>query len=188
MKKITQAIFAQLLLISILYSCESIQEQTPTVSGYYNVDSLITASIGERLGTGGEVQVSKEVSIDGEIENKSLTLDKNGLEKELRLFREMDLNELALLYSYDKERDAGMISYRLKNSENQTGIISLKITDEGSSKKIESVFNENNPIYYTNRRLKLTIENGKLDSYEMTGKQKMILKDTIHYSMKGTIN
>lgn len=171
----------------MIASCESIREQTEAVNGYYNVDSLITAAAEKSIGNGESLTIVKEVSIDGETEEKSLNLGKAELETELRLFRELDLNQPALLYSYDRSKQNNIISYRLKNAEEQTGIISLDISEDGEKKLIEGVFKEDNPIYYTNRRLRLTIENGKLSSYGMTGKQKMILKDTIHYSMKGTI-
>ncbi|MEL6558055.1 MAG: hypothetical protein AAFQ94_07715 [Bacteroidota bacterium] len=177
-------------LIAVVLSvvaCENVPKETQTVKRYFDVDSLISGTIQKTLQNKDSLQINKIVEIDGEEEQKSFYLDQEGLENEMRLFSIMDLNNPALAFSYDSQESDGRMDYRLKATENQTGIISLSVTKKGNAQILEALFSENNPIYYTSRQLKLRVENGTIQSFEMTGKQKMVFKDTIHYSMKGII-
>lgn len=187
MTKLLKSFALSVAIVSLLFSCEGIQKEAQTVNRYYDVDSLITSAIAKSLPEDKVLKVSKEVEIDGEKESKEFSYDSIALENELRLFRQMDINEPAFAFSYDEEKGEGMIRYQLKSKEKQTGITKLSVTKNANQQVIEGLFSENNQIYYTSRKLKLRIENGMIKSYEMAGKQKMMLKDTIYYSMKGII-
>ena len=168
-------------------ACENIPKETETVKRYFDVDSLISGAIQKTLQNKDSLQINKIVEIDGEEEQKNFYLNREGLENEMRLFRIMNLNNPALAFSYNSEESDNRLGYRLKTTENQTGIISLSVTKKENAQVLEALFSEQNQIYYTSRQLTLMIENGKIQSFEMTGKQKMVFKDTIHYSMKGII-
>lgn len=173
-------------LLSVV-ACEDIPKETQTVKRYYDVDSLISGAIQKTLQNKDSVQINKIVKIDGEEEQKNFYLTQEGLENEMRLFSIMDINNPALAFAYDSEESDSELNYYLKANENQTGIISLSVTKKENAQVLEALFSENNQIYYTSRRLKLGVGNGTIQSFEMTGKQKMVFKDTIYYSMKGII-
>ena len=170
-----------------MVACENIPKETQTVSRYFDVDSLISVAIQNSMEAKDSLQVNKLVEIDHKTEQKTLFLDRQGLEDEMRLFRIMDINSPTTAFAYESEEEAGKVIYHLKENEEQTGIVRLSVTKNAGGQIVEGLFNENNQIYYTSRQLKLEIENGTIRSYEMTGKQKMFFKDTIYYSMKGII-
>lgn len=183
-------LFLNICLITallLLASCENLPKEAQTVNRYFDVDSLILAAIENTLQIKDSLQINKTVEIDGEKEQKTLYLDQQGLNNEMILFRSLDINNPASAFAYKSEEKDGQLIYLLKDNEKQTGIIRLSVTKKANGHIVEGLFNENNQIYYTSRQLKLEVENGTIQSFEMTGKQKMVFKDTINYSMKGII-
>lgn len=156
-------------------------------SSYYNIDSLLTASLNASLEPTGKVRVNKQVGIDEETETAELEMDSAALAKEIGLFRMLDINQPSLTFSYDEIKENGVLTYRLKEREKQEGILRVSIIDEASKTTIKGQFAEQNSLYYTERALEVVITNGKLSAYNMEGLQKMALKDTVKYTLKGVV-
>jgi len=183
--KVNQVFF--LLAILPLISCVEQVRENQTVNRYYDVDSLLSSTATAALKVKGIISVQKEVSIDGKQERQTIQLDTTDLNKELEIFRILDINKSSLAFSYEEKKKENEISYQLKSTEKQVGIISLNVTQNEDWQEVSGVFLENNSLYYTSRMFKFNVENGLLKSYEFAGTQKMMFKDTIHYSMKGEI-
>ena len=176
------------VLSALLLACGTGSQQiAEKPSTYYNVDSLLTASVNNCLKSTSTVSVDKLVSIDEREEEQSLTMDSTALAKEISMFRMLDINKPNLTFSYDQTVNGNEINYQLKAREKQEGILNLKITTEGDRTIVEGEFIEQNSLYYTSRKMRIGIAAGSLKYYQVAGVQKMTFKDTVNYTLKGAI-
>lgn len=175
-------------MLALFFSCAPGDQQiAQKPSTYFNVDSLLTASVNGCLLQSATVTVEKLVSIDEEEEVKQLTMDSAALAKEVDIFRLLDINKPNLTFSYDESIADGVIAYQLKEREKQEGIINLKITTEGERTIVEGEFVEENSLYFTSRKMRLVMVAGCLKYYQVAGTQKMTFKDTVNFTLKGAI-
>ena len=176
------------LLLVALWSCSLGERQiTQKPSSYYNIDSLLTASVEACLQEAATVTVDKQVTIDGEVEEKTLTMDSAALAEEVEFFRMLDINQPNLTFSYDATVSDDVIAYNLKAREEQEGITYLNIRTKNDQVIVDGEFVEKNSLYYTNRKMRIGITAGCLKYYQVAGKQKMTFKDTVNYTLKGAI-
>ncbi|MEL7147951.1 MAG: hypothetical protein AAFO69_16375 [Bacteroidota bacterium] len=175
-------------VVVVCFSCApDSREIAAKPSTYYNIDSLLTASVSNCLRQSTTVQVDKQVSIDDEIEEKRMTMDSAALAKEVGLFRLLDINQSNLTFSYEETVSNGAYAYQLKEREKQEGVLNLTITTEGKRTIVAGEFAEKNSLYYTRRNMRIGIEDGCLKYYQVAGVQKMTFKDTVSYTLKGAI-
>ncbi len=174
------------VLIAI-FSCTQ-QSAKREINAYFDIDSLFMEQTYLLAG----VPFSKSAVIDGKSETGHVTFDTTAWQKELAMYIGLDINKAALVGAYESSEEvtpAGKsVSYQLKQA-NDAGVqwIQLNQNKDGLVTGLEALFREENALYQNQRKLSATfnIENGKsvLQTYRIEGYQKILLKDTVNYTI-----
>lgn len=167
-------------------------KETPT-NEYYDVAGLIKNEI--QLLDSLNPAVDKEVTIDGEKENSTLHFDSLGWAHELEVFTLIDINEPVLKDEYDafeSKLDSGrVLTYRAKKKSLGVENIHLTFNNSNQLQKLEATYSEKNALYTSTRDLEMHFQPlGKqvaVSQYAITGKQKMILKDPVNFTIKSKV-
>jgi len=160
---------------------------------YTDFDSLINIQVQGLLNA--KITINKKSVINGKRDSTSFVPDSLKLANELDIFRQIDLiNKPLYLKAYEikegeKDTKSNLLirSYTTKLP-SPVPVIKFYFTPSGRVlKKIETVFHEENTLYSTKRNLVLEFDdsNGSrlLSGYHVSGVQKMILSDTVNFSV-----
>jgi hypothetical protein len=161
---------------------------------YFDFDSLINVQISSLQKA--QPTISKKSVINGKEDDSSFTTDSLKLSNELDVFRQLDLiNKPLYRNAYeikDGEKDTkSNLLIRSYTAKSPSPVPIVKFYYRSSPrelKKIESVFHEENALYDTRRNLVLEFDDSSgsllLSGYQLSGTQKMILNDTVNFSVK----
>lgn len=184
--------FIYFLVFSTIFSCSKLEPVN--VQSYYDVDSLMNAQY-ELLSTSG-AKIRKYSSVNHTIDTTVITPDSAQWMSELNVFKKANINKPLLRGAYEvtrKSEDKGeVLIYTARKPEN-VYVKSLKIFKNSQHKlrKIEALIAEENPVYGSQRKLNVwfSFHNDQevISKYEITGKQKMILKDTVSLDLTSVI-
>ena len=89
--------------------------------------------------------------------------------------------------AYGTAANTDYIQYKLEDDIDAPVKVFEVFKANGQVERIVSNYYEDKSIYQHRRNLELTFENGQLSAYQIRGFQKMILKDTIQYTISGKI-
>lgn len=144
-------------------------------------------------------RVEMQALISGKEESQVLRKDSAAWAETLKLYAEADLNKPVLRDQYVvsdsslEDSDLQLKFYRAKRPD-KVDIPYVKVFYQDSLsavRRVEAFFREENPLYSTQRSMSLRFEehgeNVRLAEYVTTGKQKMILRDSIMYRNEGRI-
>jgi hypothetical protein len=188
MGRITFLIVSCVFLFS---SCNNASQQYDKL--YFDFDSLINVQAAALLKA--HSIINKKSVINGKEDDSSFAPDSLKLANELDVFRQLDLiNKPLLRNSYqikDGEKDTrSNLLIRTFTAKSPSPVPFVKLYYRSSPrelKKIESVFHEDNSLYDTRRNLLLEFDDVTgttlLSGYQLSGTQKMILNDTVHFSV-----
>jgi len=169
-----------LFLSLVIVSCHTPTGDQKVIGNYYDIKSLLSESSSAH---NYPIKVIKKVQIDGKEEEKEVKFDLKKFQEEMEILYVLDINQSGLVGAYQETKSGNEIVYQLKSDQRQTGIIQLKVSEEGSLKKINGNFLEKNNLYYSNREFRIIIKNNQLSSYQVIGSQKMMFKDTVSFSV-----
>lgn len=181
-----------LSLALLLPSCE----KTSRVGGNY-IDSLVTANVGQLAADNARLE--KFARVGNRADTAALAPDSTAWSNELDVFRQIG--------SFQKPayRDAYQIVDGLKDAQSNLSVKEYKAASSvpvplvrfyyfdklHRLKKIEAHVNESNTLYSATRKLILEFDErgGKavLTHYSLDGIQRMILNDSLTYSIEGKI-
>lgn len=176
----------------ILSSCE----KTSAVKNNY-VDSLITANVDNLIKS--EAKLMKVAVVGSKSDTATVKPDSLTWQNELDVFRQIGA------FQKHAYRDAYKIEDGLKDPQSNLSVKEYRATSDvpvpivrffyysslDRLKKIEANVKESNTLYSATRKLVLEFEDrrGKavLTSYSLNGIQRMILSDSLGYSIEGKI-
>lgn len=165
---------------------------------YFDFDSLINTQVASLVKA--NTSLAKTVSLDGRSDQSTMKIDSAILAHELDVFRQLDVINKPLY------RDAYEISDGEKDSRSNLMVRQYKSTkpspvpfvnfyyqnDFLHLKKIESYYVEDNTLYSTKRQLQLDFDDASgtllLSRYVLAGTQKMILSDSVKFSIEGSFS
>lgn len=167
---------------------------------FYDLDSLIDQQVAylSKL----QPTLEKEAEINGEQERVTLeSPDSTVWAKELDIFRQLDLNAKALNASRyeiktglrDVASNLNIIEYTATEELPLSQVRIYYEGDPGKVRRIEGEFrsNESNRLYASGKMLSMEMieinSHAMLTHYQVTGGQKMILGDTLSYSVVGAV-
>jgi hypothetical protein len=138
----------------------------------------------------------KNASINGHEDISELVTQDSLWQKELQIFRTADINEPMLIDRYSKveERkgDISTTSY-ISKSRKQTDVDTLRISFDahGRVQKLYAFLDSENSLFKNRKEFLLHFssigEDQLIDEYSIKGWQKMISKDSVHFSVSGKI-
>jgi len=178
------------LIFFALLSCSEVKEDA-AAKKYFDIDSLLSTQISKLTAT--RKSVLKYAKINQESDSTMLTPDSTGWENELATFRHLDvinkpIYKDAYLFSVSKDPNSNLTVHTFKANRN-IPIQELKIYFLNTPKnlrKVEAITSERNALFSTDRKMKIELEE-ILTRYELSGVQKMILSDTVRFSIMSKV-
>lgn len=185
-----------LLGLVFLLSCSRATPKTESNQSL-DIDQLLETQI-TQLGQHKNV-LDKEADVDGTRSDSTFVPTPEIWKSELEIFRQLNLiNKPIHKGAYLKEGPLDDTRSNLKilqYSSTTSRLISLKIyyqNDPRQFKRIEGLLHETNQLYTNDRSLTLEFDddNGKplLVSYSVVGFQKVAVRDTVKFYVRGHIN
>jgi hypothetical protein len=181
-------------LVFVLVSCNKTNQIYD--KPYVDFDSLINSQITSLVQA--KSSLSKSVMLDGKSDQSTITIDSAIVAHELDVFRQIDfINKPLYRNGYeviDGEKDTRSNlttrKYKSKNPSPIPIVIFYYHNDFSNILKIESVYQEDNTLYSTRRELLLEFDDASgtelITRYSLKGMQKMILNDTVMFSIEGS--
>lgn len=182
------------ITLILLAACNKQNETYDKV--YFDFDSLINVQV--NVLANAKSTLTKSVSLDGKIDQSSHATDSTLVAQELDVFRQLDLiNKPLYRNTYeitDGEKDTqsnlSVRRYKAKTPAPIAFVTFYYHKDFKQIKKIESVYQETNSLYASKRQLQLEFDDSSgtmlLSKYKMTGSQKMILSDSVKFTIEAS--
>ena len=194
-RKRTFIFFAAIIVVStfVFSGCESSTRTTKL----FNIDSLVSEQV--NLLSARKPTLRKEAVLGNSADHVEYVPDSVGWMKELDIFRQLDainksINKSKYLIDDGLYDPGSNLTVKAFTSLEPLPVRSMRIfydTDIRVPRKIEAVFNEENSLYESSKNLVLEFQqiNNKnlLTYYSLEGGQKMILSDSMAFSVKGKI-
>jgi hypothetical protein len=162
---------------------------------YFDFDSLVQVQV--RKIALGNARLLKNTSLNGKKDSSVLIPDTTHWKHELDAFQQLDIINKPLFkgnyISKDQEDDHSNLLVRSYTSNMKSPVpeVNFFYQDGWKLKRIESVFNESNVLYSTSRKLTLEFEEQQglamISRYRVQGFQKMILSDSVKFSIEGKL-
>lgn len=187
--------FVAVSLASATFFC-SCERQTATTK-LYNIDSLVNEQV--IYLAAAKPKLSKEAVMANSSDRVEYVPDSVAWLKELDIFRQLDamnksINKTKYLIDDGLYDPGSNLTVKAFTSLEPLPVRSMRVfydTDIRLPRKIEAVFSEENSLYESSKNLLLEFQqiNNKnlLTYYSIVGGQKMILSDSITFSVKGKI-
>lgn len=190
-----QLLFFLLVLSAfVFFSCEEKQVETKY---YYALDSLLNEQV--IFLSQSKASLLKKATLDDKQELKTLVPDTSLWKFELDVFAQLnDINKPTNASKYRTERDvkdatSNLLIYSIESIE-KLPVSYLKVyylNTLSDIRKIEGVYREESSLLNSARHLSMEFQNINnkivLTSYSMTGGQKMLVGDSVQFSVHGTI-
>lgn len=187
-----------LFLIGILSCTNPVKKESDSLK-YYDLNGLIDQQLDWLIEFNPKIQ--KTAVLNGIPESSSMRLDSVQWTRELKIFRDADLNKSRLRQEYriveDLSEPTSNLKIRLYEAINKEimEVEYLKIfyvEKEEDLRKLEASVLEKNSLFSSKKTLYMTFEddgNGsiKIKHFKIEGQQKMILLDTVKFSLEVTL-
>lgn len=184
-----------LLIVIALASCET---KRTDAKYYYALDSVLNEQV--QYLTLSHATLSKKASIDGKEESTSFVPnDTTRWKYELDVFAELnDINKPANVGKYRiaqgvKDANSNLLIYTIESTE-QLPVVFLKVyylDNLSNIRRIEGLYREESSLLKSSRELSIEFQNINnkivLTSYSITGGQKMLLGDSVQFSVNGMV-
>lgn len=188
-------LFAILSVSLLITACE---EKRSDTKFYYPIDSLLTQQA--QYLTESKAKLSKQAAIDGKKEATAFVpKDTTAWLHELDVFAELnDINKPTNVGKYRTERGikdqtSNLLIYTIQSTETlPVSFINVYYLNTLSDiRKIEAHFNQQSDLMKTSRDLLMEFQNINnkivLTSYSIQGGQKMLLGDSVTFSVHGMV-
>jgi hypothetical protein len=181
-----------LALLSLLAACGTTDDEATMRAnpanrkpGYFDVKKYLDAQV-TRL---NQLQpaVEKQVQLrNGRTETTRVA--KTDWSKELQIFYQADINKPALRGVYSTATVGNQQQYTRKPG-SDAPVASLAIGPAANQPKqvpetLAAVIQQDNALFYSEKKLRLSVRNGQLAEYEVRGVQKLAFFDTVRYSVR----
>lgn len=173
-------------------ACSPAVKEKP-ITTYYDVETLVNEQVAKLRKQ--DAHLAKKISIDGEMEQDTISFDSLGWINELGVFKLADINKPNLRDLYEaseKSVDGQKVwSYRAEKQSLGIEFLNVYFGSDSTLKKLEARYNEENALYSSERNMEMAFENvegeSMLTSYKIFGKQKMIMKDEVAFQIESEI-
>lgn len=132
----------------------------------------------------------KEVFLNGKTETQHIgPLDSAKWAKEFGFFKRADLSSASVLSNYDLDDSSttsgALYTARLKPAtRGRLKELAISRDSKGVVNNVKVTLSDEQYLFKTGKRLEMTFDQGIVQSYSITGFQKMITKDSVTYRVK----
>lgn len=187
-------VFGCIFLVILCVSCGDIKPQE--TSAYFSIDSLLNSQTVILLE--GQQKLQKLAIVNGDSATSILAPDSLEWANEFQLFRDLNVNEPALIGRYkisereDLNSNLKVMSYQALEDELEIKSFDIYYLKNISDVKIITAQSKSkNSIFESEKNIRLEFdkenEDLQLKSYTSKGFQKMILQDSVVYEVRGKI-
>ena len=171
-------------------ACSPVEEteyQNSLPNLYFAIDSLVNHQ--QATVPVQRLKLIKEVEFNNQSSADTLMLDSARLVQELLILRELNLNFSSLRnqYSQTKETDAAglaVLKYKARQPEALNVDNLVVYLTAGKVRRIEGTYTQRNYLYESERQIQGNFdEAGYISSIRVEGKQKMIFRDPVNYTL-----
>lgn len=175
----------------LLMSCQADkpnQANTDTAKVYFDISSFL-----EKLKQDLQQRrpnVQKKAVLNNERTNESIVGDSSFWEKELKTFADADINKPALRLSYQIDQKASGTDTTWNYSAKEEGLSVKQIFVSKKDQQVDSLFlevSDENSLYKSSKRMSMKLSDGELRRYYISGEQKLIIGDSLNFSITGTL-
>jgi hypothetical protein len=153
--------------------------------GYFDVKGFLDAQVAQL--SQQQPAVEKQVQLrNGQTETTRVV--KTDWSKELQIFYQADINKPALRGAYEVTNINSKQQY-LRKPGTDASVVALAVGTSSNQPKaapetLAAVIQQDNALFYSEKKLLLTMRNGQLTEYEVYGVQKLAFFDTVRYSVR----
>ncbi|HEY0651541.1 MAG TPA: hypothetical protein VGD65_00385 [Chryseosolibacter sp.] len=192
-----QELFTYLLIFTVLIAVVSGCSTESETSKLYDVDSLLNTQV--KILANGRSRLQKQALLGDETDMLTYIPDSAAWNRELDVFRQLEaMNKPVHRTKYlvdDNLFDPGSnLTVKAFTALESLPVRSVRVFYDKTiraPRKIEAVYDEENALYKSSKKLLLEFQqiNNKnvLTSYSIEGGQKMILSDSVTFSVTGRI-
>lgn len=157
---------------------------------YFDVQGLLSRQIAQL--TQRKAAVTKAVSLRGGA-TETVRVPAVKWADELQVFYQADINKAALrgAYAVDSAVLPGGTTrrtYTCRPGQPNASVTRLVVVQQGEvPQEIEATVKQKNALFSTSKQLRLRLQQGRLQHYEVVGTQKLVLFDTLRYAAAGQV-
>ena len=157
---------------------------------YFDVKGLLTQQVAQL--TQRRAAVAKRVSLRG-ASPETVRVSAVKWADELQIFFQADINKSALRGAYAVDSvllPGGLLrrTYTRRPGQPNAPVARLQVVQQGPVvQEIRAVVEQENALFSAQKQLRLTLHDGQLRSYEVTGTQKLIFFDALRYAAAGQV-
>lgn len=172
------------VLLLVLASCQKLKPESVSIPEYPDFENLIK----KQADLLGNTRIKKTVRLEGQREIQVLDMDSAKWVDELSFLKEINPNQPEYVGAFTKETDGNQTLLTLGPDEKGElkKVSYVKIGDIYSA--INATFHEDKDVYVHHRDINVTFRNGLIQSVEINGYQKMMLKDTVRFGIALEVN
>ncbi|MBK5279706.1 MAG: hypothetical protein JJE09_12675 [Bacteroidia bacterium] len=175
----------------------SCQKQKVQGKRYFDLDSLVNAQILYLSKT--KASLKKEVIFTEKSSASTNILDSAAWSYELDVFRQLDLINRPIYFDVYQVKDGikdskSNLLVRSYEADGKSPVPYLRLFYQGTPsriKKLEALYSETNSLYSSQRKLEMYFDdapgNPYLTGFFIEGEQKMIMSDSVHYTIRTEI-
>lgn len=181
-----------------LSSCDKGAAVDPAAPGaahvagpYFDVRGLLDAQV--RQLAARHPGVEKQVSLRNN-PTETVRVPQVKWADELQIFYQADINKAALrgAYAVDSAHLPGGAmrrTYRLQPGHDNAPVLRLDVTSTaGRPQQVQATLRQDNTLFFGQKDLRLTLQNGQLSQYSVNGVQKLVLFDTLRFRTQAVIS
>ena len=181
------------LAVGFLTACGDAGPSAPVVARrplYFDVKGMLTEQV-QQL-TQRQAAVTKQVSLRGEA-TETVRVPAVKWSDELQVFFQADINKVALrgVYVVDSvvlPGGAVRRTYTCRPGQLNAPVARLVVEQRGGkAQKVAAVIVQKNALFATRKQLSMTLQEGRLQRYEVVGTQKLVLFDSLRYTAAGRV-
>jgi hypothetical protein len=183
-----------LCLVTGTLSCSNLKSEK--VSYYFSIDSLLVDQA--KILMDNNATLLKSAIVNNDTTAATISPDSLQWANELQVFIETDINKPAMKGNYtitiEDDPQSNLMIKSFKAISNKIAVQSLQVyflEDLSNIRHVIIMTSEKNSIYSADKNLKLDFDviknNLRLMSFNVTGYQKMILQDTVNFSVTGKV-
>jgi hypothetical protein len=157
---------------------------------YFDLRGLLDAQV--RQLAAHHPALTKQVSLRGGA-TETVRVPEVKWPDELQIFYQADINKAALRGAYQVDSTnlpsgATQQIYRLRPGHDNAAVLQLAVTSAGGQpQEIQAVLRQDNTLFFGQKNLHLTLDNGQLRTYGVSGTQKLVLFDTLRYRTQAQV-
>ncbi|NDK54923.1 DENN domain-containing protein [Pontibacter fetidus] len=180
-------------IVLALVACEQpVPRSTSADDDYYNLTAYVQQEKQRLQAT--QPAVLKSVQTENE-PAETLQTDSLNWDEELTVFEEADISKPTLREYYTREEESlpdGSIAvtyFKKQDAEAPVEHLYLVLSPEKKVQHLEATLLDQNILFYSRRKAMLDAnpQSGNLESYQVTGVQKLIFGDSLHYSVQANL-